>query len=262
MFSMRLLHSRFFLLTAFSAIVMFVGLNFRELGSGDETRVAGIAAEMTVSGDLVTPRLNGEAFLEYPPLYYQCGTLCFKIFGFTDAAAKLPSALCAFAAALLVFAFARRLKLSEDAALAAGVMFVTGAQVFGNGRKCMVDMMLAFFVLLAIYSFHSLVDAKSLRAKAGFFLLYSAGLAGGFMTKGAIGFAFPLAGLGVWLVADDVFFRKAFHFRPLSAARARHIDGALSHPLVAAVTVPRRRRGISPHRTDRELFRSFFRKAG
>lgn len=210
---MRFLHSKLFMLAVFAAAVMFTGLNFRELASGDETRVAGITAEMTVSGDMVTPRLNGETFLEYPPLHYQCGALCFRIFGFTDAAAKLPGALCAFGAALLVFALARRLKLSEDAALAAGVMFLTGAQVFGNGRKCMVDMMLAFFVLLAVYAFHSLSDAKRFRTGAGFFLLYSAGLAGGFMTKGLIGFAFPWCGLGVWLVADDLLFAKRFTFK-------------------------------------------------
>ena len=210
---MRFLHSRFFMLAAFAAVIMFSGLNFRELFSGDETRVAGIIAEMTISGDHVTPKLNGRPFLEYPPLYYQCGSLSFRLFGSTDAAAKLPSALCAFGAALLVFALARRLKLSKDAALAAGVIYLTGAQTFGNGRKCMVDMMLAFFVLLAIYAYHSLDGAKSRRSKAAFFLLYSAALAGGFMTKGPIGFAFPWFGLGIWLIADDLCFEKRFTFR-------------------------------------------------
>ena len=210
---MRLLHSKLLILTAFAAVVMFTGLNFRELVSGDETRVAGVTSEMAVSGDLVTPKLNGEAFLEYPPLHYQLGALAFRVFGHTDAAAKLPGALCAFGAALLVFALARRLKLSEDAALTAGVLFLTGAQVFDNGRKCMVDMMLAFFVLLAVYAFHTLADAKRFRTGVGAFLLYSAGLAGGFMTKGLIGFAFPWCGLGVWLAADDLLFAKRFTFK-------------------------------------------------
>lgn len=202
-----------FLLAVFAAVVMFGGLNFRELASGDETRVAGIIAEMALSGDLVTPKLNGADFLEYPPLYYQLGSVCMRLFGFTDAAAKLPSALCAFGAALLVFALARRAKLSAAAALTAGIMLLTGAQFFNNGRKCMVDMMLAFFVLLAIYAFHSLLAAADRRRQVWCFLLYAAGLAGGFMTKGLVGWAFPWFGLGTWLIADDLLFAKRFNFK-------------------------------------------------
>lgn len=210
---MRFFHEKFFLLTVFAALTMFTGLGSRELFSGDETRTAGIIAEMTISGDMITPRLNGRPFLEYPPLYYQTGSVFFRLFGVTDAAAKLPSAVCTFGAALLAFALARRMKLTSDAALAAGIMLLTGIQSFFNSRKCMVDAMLAFFVLLSIYGFHSLTAVRDRRKQFAFFLLYSAGLAGGFMTKGLIGFAFPWAGLGTWLVADDLFFEKRFSFR-------------------------------------------------
>ncbi|HPS94083.1 MAG TPA: glycosyltransferase family 39 protein, partial [Deltaproteobacteria bacterium] len=36
----------------------------------DEPRVAGTCAEMARTGDYVVPYLNGEPFLEKPPLYY------------------------------------------------------------------------------------------------------------------------------------------------------------------------------------------------
>ena len=64
----------FLLLAAFAGVLLFCGLDTRELFSGDETRVAGITAEMVLDNDPVVPRLNGTPFLEYPPLYYQAGS--------------------------------------------------------------------------------------------------------------------------------------------------------------------------------------------
>ena len=202
----------FLLLAAFAALLLFCGLGTRELFSGDETRVAGIIAEMALEKDMTVPRLNGEPFLEYPPLYYQAGSLCFRLFGFTDAAAKLPSAAAAFCSALLLFFLAGKLKFSPATSLAAGVLLLTGAQFFESSRKCMVDAMLFFFVLLAVTAFYMLTQSRDFRKKALFFLLYAAGLAGGVMTKGLIGLAFPWAGLGIWLVLDDILFEKKFTF--------------------------------------------------
>lgn len=44
----------------------------------DEARYAEIAREMVETGDMVTPRLNGVAYFEKPPLFYWClaGSLC------------------------------------------------------------------------------------------------------------------------------------------------------------------------------------------
>lgn len=202
----------FLILLFFAAVIMFCGLNSRELYSGDETRVAGIIAGMNLSGDMVTPRLNGKMFLEYPPLYYQLGSICFDLFGFTDAAAKLPSALCAFLSGLAVWLLAKSLKLSPASCLASGVFLLTGAQFFGNGRKCMVDAMLAFFVLFAVLSFYRMLREKQLPEKAAWFLLYGLSLAGGVMTKGLAGLAVPWAGLGVYLVMNDILFEKRISF--------------------------------------------------
>ena len=77
----------------------------------------------------------------------------------------------------------------------------------------MVDMMLSFFILLSVYAFYTMLKQKKWYWGAGFFLLYAAGLTGGFFTKGLIGIAFPWAGLGTWLVAQDVLIEKKFSFK-------------------------------------------------
>ena len=67
-----------------------------ELESGDETRVAGIAAEMFFEREFLLPRLNGTPFLEYPPGCYWIIAGAYLLLGISDFAAKLPSCLAAF----------------------------------------------------------------------------------------------------------------------------------------------------------------------
>ena len=95
---------KYFFLTCILAILWtLTGAFTGELYSGDETRVAGIAASMYYGGEWIIPKLNGTPFLEYPPLYYQLTSLSYHLFGLNDIAAKLPSALAAFGGILLFF---------------------------------------------------------------------------------------------------------------------------------------------------------------
>ncbi len=193
---------------AFAAVITLAALNVRELQSGDETRVAGIAAKMAVEKNYLIPHLNKEPFLEYPPLYYWAAAGAYSLFGINDFAAKLPAALAALGCGLLLFAFARKLGFPPWCALLSCVMLMTSAQFFGNSRKCMVDMVLAFFVLLAVFSFFALTLSENKRVKLGYFVLFAAGLAGGIYTKGLLGLGLPGLVLGVWLVLGDVLERK------------------------------------------------------
>jgi 4-amino-4-deoxy-L-arabinose transferase-like glycosyltransferase len=55
---------------------------------------------MAETGDWVTPRLYGQPWFEKPALYYWGAALSFKIFGVSEAAARLPSAVSALLATL------------------------------------------------------------------------------------------------------------------------------------------------------------------
>jgi len=68
----------------------------------DEPRYAWIARDMTETGDWVTPRLYGKPWFEKPPLFYWGAALSFKIFGVSEVAARLPSAICALLATLAI----------------------------------------------------------------------------------------------------------------------------------------------------------------
>src|ERR1700691_4200920 len=61
----------------------------------DEPRYAWIARAMAETGDWVTPRLYGRPWFEKAPLYYWGAALSFNLFGVSDVAARLPSAISA-----------------------------------------------------------------------------------------------------------------------------------------------------------------------
>ena len=81
----------------------------------DEPRYAWIARAMAETGDWVTPRLYGKPWFEKPPLYYWGAALSFKLFGVSEAAARLPSAISALLATLALAWLALRLYGAETA---------------------------------------------------------------------------------------------------------------------------------------------------
>jgi len=81
----------------------------------DEPRYAWIARDMAETGDWVTPRLYGKPWFEKPPLFYWGAASSFKLFGVSEAAARLPSAISALLATLALAWLALRLYGAETA---------------------------------------------------------------------------------------------------------------------------------------------------
>jgi len=81
----------------------------------DEPRYAWIARDMAETGDWVTPRLYGKPWFEKPPLFYWGAALSFKLFGVSEAAARLPSAISALLATLALAWLALSLYGAETA---------------------------------------------------------------------------------------------------------------------------------------------------
>ena len=81
----------------------------------DEPRYAWIARDMAETCDWVTPHLYGKPWFEKPPLYYWGAALCFKLFGVSEAAARLPSAISALLATLALAWLAWRIYGTETA---------------------------------------------------------------------------------------------------------------------------------------------------
>jgi 4-amino-4-deoxy-L-arabinose transferase-like glycosyltransferase len=104
------------------AVLIFITLYvcyFSHLGAfgfvgPDEPRYAWIARDMAESGDWITPRLYGKPWFEKPILYYWSAALSFKLFGVSDATARLPSAVFALLATLSLAWLALRMADPEN----------------------------------------------------------------------------------------------------------------------------------------------------
>src|SRR5215813_9917318 len=129
------------LLAGFCAFLFFYGIGQFGLIGADEPRYSQVAREMLDRGDWVTPVLGGRAWLEKPPLYYWQAMLAYSVFGVSDVAARIPSAVDATLLVVAVYLFFRRFRrgVEVDAAL----ITASCVGVIGYARAASMDMPLA-----------------------------------------------------------------------------------------------------------------------
>ncbi len=192
----------FIALLVFACLLFLAGLERRHLWN-DEPRVAGIAAEMARSGDLVVPRLNGRPFLEKPPLYFWAASAAFRLFGENTYTARLISALSAIGGVVIVFFLARSMHFSTRGAFISGFVLATSAEYWSLARRCLIDMTLCFFITAALASFYQVV--RSVRGRTFWYIVFVFSLGCAVLTKGLVGLAVPLSALVFWLVVEKDF---------------------------------------------------------
>lgn len=204
----------FIILLIFSAAIYLSAIGFKELWKTDETRVAGISANMARTGEYTMPYLNGEEFLEYPPLYYWTTAVSYKIIGKTLFASRFSSAIAAIFSALLVFVLVRKMGHEPITALMAGIIVSTTGQFWSVGNRCLVDMMLTFFIVVSMYSFYSIHIALVNKEKFSRIFIWSVILilsfGSGIMTKSLLGLAIPACALFFWLMIESILNRTLY----------------------------------------------------
>jgi 4-amino-4-deoxy-L-arabinose transferase-like glycosyltransferase len=152
---------------------------------------AQIARNMLTSGDWVTARLDGVAYLEKAPLIYWIIAISYKIFGVYDWAARIPIALSAMGLAWLTAAFGSW-AFGRRAGFYAGLCVATCVGLFLFTRILIPDVMLTLTVALAMWGFLRALDQNEPHPRLWSFLL-AASLGLGLLLKSLIGILFPLA---------------------------------------------------------------------
>ena len=110
---------------------------------------AATSKDMVLSGDWITPTVNGEPFFDKPAFHNWLVALAFVVFGFTEFAARLPNAMMGLGCVLVTYLLGRRL-YGPGAAFLGAVVLATAAEFFVLSRTVMHDMSLAFFVTLGL----------------------------------------------------------------------------------------------------------------
>ena len=183
------------ILALLGALLFLPALGRRDVWNPDEARYAEVAREMQAGGTWAVPHLNGQIYAEKPPLLFwsiiAAGTF---LGGIGETAARLPSALAAIGALLLVYRIGERL-FGRRAAWLAAAAFATCFKVLWQGRFGQIDMLLTALVTLAVW----LWVRGYTEERPGFYPLFF--LSAGFATlaKGPVGLLPPLLSILAFL---------------------------------------------------------------
>jgi 4-amino-4-deoxy-L-arabinose transferase-like glycosyltransferase len=172
---------------ALAAAVYSITALGRAVADADEAVYVQIPREMLARGDWVTPFVNGVRSLDKPPLLYWLIALCYKLFGQSEFIARIPSILGVCGTVWLIERLTHRLA-GARAAVAAGLAFAFCAGTFLFTLEVMHDIVLVFFLTLAMYCFVAMIDAP---ARPWPVLGLFAAAAGAFLSKGLLGIALP-----------------------------------------------------------------------
>jgi 4-amino-4-deoxy-L-arabinose transferase-like glycosyltransferase len=140
--------TQWLVLAGFCGFLFYFGLGAFGLLGADEPRYAQIAREMLERHDWITPVLYGEPWLEKPVLYYWQAILSYKIFGVSDWAARLPSAVDTTGMIVAVYLFCRRFRPGFQ--LDAALITASAAGIVGFARGAGTDMLLAATFVIAM----------------------------------------------------------------------------------------------------------------
>ena len=134
---------------------------------------AQIARNMLDSGDWVTARLDGVAYLEKAPLKYWLMAISYLIFGVHDWAARIPLALSAI---LLCWVTARfgTWAFGWRGGLYSGIVLSTCAGLFLFTRILIPDVMLTLAITVALWSLMRALDEEEPKPARWAFLMWAA----------------------------------------------------------------------------------------
>lgn len=184
-----------------------------DLWAPDEPYFGEGAREMIADGKWVVPHVNGVVTSDKPPLFFWLIAIFSLPFGdVLPLTARLPSALAALGSLALVIRLGRCLYDDRVGRLAAALLAVTYV-FWDKARTAQTDMLLSFFILVALTTFAEFRSGAGSGRKAG--LLFWAAAALGVLTKGPVGILLPL-GVVVLTLVFDRRPSRLLDFAPLS----------------------------------------------
>src|SRR5882724_6467607 len=137
------------------AVLMLNRLGAAEVCTSNEAVEGLVVQQMIERGELLFPVLNGSAPMYKPPLFHWTATVLAHLFGIhdvTEMTLRLPSVLYGLGGVLLTMVFVRSW-LGVPSAVLAGLVLLGSYQYVDEARFGRVDMALAFFEALALFSF-------------------------------------------------------------------------------------------------------------
>jgi len=163
----------------------------------DEGRYSEVAREMVASGDYVTPRVNGVAFLDKPVLYYWLQALSITLFGIKEWALRLFPALFGILGCIMTYVCGRQL-FDRRTGILSSIILATTPLYFGSAHYANLDLEVAVLISCTLLCLITAIQSHG-KQQTYFYLTTYLFAALAFLTKGLIAIAFPgLIGL-IWM---------------------------------------------------------------
>lgn len=207
--------------------ILLLGLGDYGLYEPHEGHFAGVAREMVLRDDWITPYLNGAPYLNKPPLLYWAIAMSYRLFGIHEFAARLPLALGGWLGAIVVWQWGRDLAKPTTGRVAA-LMLATACGWFIFVHQLLVDVLLSSLLMAAYYCLWQVTVMPRRRQTpfslhaAGFWLFVGLCV----LLKGPFMLLFPAVA-----VAAVAFVESPRHLW-------RVLDPLLGVPLLLLVVVP------------------------
>ena len=195
-----------------AVLLLFVFNSALLITDSVESNYALTAKEMVVSGDWLSPQIYGQYWFDKPVFFYWLTALGFKLFGFTEFAARFFPACFGLAGMGLLVWGAKKL-FDDKTAFYSGLVLLTSVEFFLISKSVITDAILFFFFSGSLLFFYL---GYSTPQKKYYYGMYAcAALAT--LTKGPIGFLLP--GLIMFLfLAFDKGWREIKHMKLCSGS--------------------------------------------
>lgn len=190
------------LIVVLGLVALFSHLGYLPLDTrSDEPRRALVALEMRLSGDYITPTLNGVPYFNKPPLYNWIIAGSYWLFGsYSSLALRLPMLLSLLGFALTVYLVVRRY-VGGAVAFAAALMLITNVRILlYDSLLGLIDTTFSWLTYLAFVLVYHFDGAEAGRRKnhTALFLSTYALTAVGFLMKGLPSLVFQALTLLAW----------------------------------------------------------------
>ena len=158
----------------------------------DEGRYNQIPREMLLSGDFITPHLNGVEYFEKPAFQYWFTAIMMKIFGVTEFAGRILPALSAIGCVGLA-GFLGTMMYSRKVGLLASAILATSCLNLIVASINILDMALTLFMTACMVFFYAFERSEKKKWLVAFYIAMGFGV----LTKGLVAIILPF-GILFW----------------------------------------------------------------
>lgn len=187
----------FFLFFAAALFFFLWGSWLLPLTDPVESNYALTAKEMVMAGDWMSPRIYGAYWYDKPIMVYWMLCASYSLFGFTDLASRLPSALAGALSVVLIIWYMRRILKDNVQAVWAGTMLAVSLECWVISHAIITDNLLLLFTIPTMLSAYIGITERN--TKHLVIAYAAAGLA--CLTKGPVGLVLPGILLVLWCLS-------------------------------------------------------------